>query len=448
MKDYAFFVFIIVVLLLLYWGKRAEVSELSKKLAEIESINKYVQGKKSEIEDYHVKKQTELTNLQNTIIQEKTNLEKARRETNSYIVRQKKDLDNQKQAFTLEIAQLKKDLDNQKQDFTLERERLEKILSAKTSTFPVIATMIADYTAKRDEYIAKTIEEIRPRAFKARDEVNKLKEEKKKLLAENLEYKWEIQNLYSLLPWLDEIKDEHLVPQETDCVNPTYNGKDDDAHYWLSQDEYDNLSTVEKYQRALDRYVKRRKSNAEIGKEYERYIGYLYECKGFKVEYFGIEKGLEDLGRDLVCVRGDTVHIVQCKCWSSQKQIHEKHINQLFGTTVMYYLTTINPHGTFQDFSVHIKTGKLSPVFVATTNYSETAIKFAHSLGIELIIKELGDYPRIKCNINQSTGEKIYHLPFDQQYDKVKIDKEGEFFAKTVAEAEEKGFRRAMRWFG
>ena len=55
----------------------------------------------------------------------------------------------------------------------------------------------------------------------------------------------------------------------------------------------------------------------------------------------------------------------------------------------------------------------------------------------------------IKCNINQTTGEKIYHLPFDQQYDKCIITPEtGEFYAMTVAEAEEAGFRRAMRWKG
>ena len=52
----------------------------------------------------------------------------------------------------------------------------------------------------------------------------------------------------------------------------------------------------------------------------------------------------------------------------------------------------------------------------------------------------------IKCNINEKNNGKIYHLPFDQQYDNVKIDKEGEFFAMTVQEAEEAGFRRAKRW--
>ena len=46
------------------------------------------------------------------------------------------------------------------------------------------------------------------------------------------------------------------------------------------------------------------------------------------------------------------------------------------------------------------------------------------------------NYPMIKCNINPTTKEKIYHLPFDQQYDKTIIIKNsGEFYAKDVKEA-------------
>lgn len=43
---------------------------------------------------------------------------------------------------------------------------------------------------------------------------------------------------------------------------------------------------------------------------------------------------------------------------------------------------------------------------------------------------------------------KIYHLPFDQQYDATKINSAGEFMATTIAEAENAGFRRAHKWFG
>ena len=59
-------------------------------------------------------------------------------------------------------------------------------------------------------------------------------------------------------------------------------------------------------------------------------------------------------------------------------------------------------------------------------------------------------YPCIKCNISYGEfgKEKIYHLPFDQKYDSTKITEPGECFALTVKEAEEKGFRRAFKWFG
>ena len=45
------------------------------------------------------------------------------------------------------------------------------------------------------------------------------------------------------------------------------------------------------------------------------------------------------------------------------------------------------------------------------------------------------------------TGEKIFHLPFDQQYDSVLIEEERlERYVETVAEAESLGFRHAYRW--
>ena len=62
------------------------------------------------------------------------------------------------------------------------------------------------------------------------------------------------------------------------------------------------------------------------------------------------------------------------------------------------------------------------------------------------------DYPRIKCNVGRDSygfKTKIYHLPFDQQYDNVIIEpQKGECFAFTVEEAENKGFRRAYTWHG
>lgn len=69
---------------------------------------------------------------------------------------------------------------------------------------------------------------------------------------------------------------------------------------------------------------------------------------------------------------------------------------------------------------------------------------FANKLNELYVIKKLDDYPMIKCNFNNDN--KIYHLPFDQQYYRTKIEHPGEFYAWTIEEAVNAGFRRARRY--
>jgi hypothetical protein len=79
---------------------------------------------------------------------------------------------------------------------------------------------------------------------------------------------------------------------------------------------------------------------------------------------------------------------------------------------------------------------------------SDTANEFAKRLGMVVHQNhKFKEYPCIKCNVS-AKGEKIYHLPFDQQYDNTKVINNGESYAATVGEAEGKGFRRAFRWSG
>jgi hypothetical protein len=119
------------------------------------------------------------------------------------------------------------------------------------------------------------------------------------------------------------------------------------------------------------------------------------------------------------------------------------HVSELIEENAAYLKNQTNQTSFIKDEI------KIKAYFVTSTALSETAKKFAEYLGVSY--KEslpLGDYPRIKCNINHSTGERIYHLPFDQQYNRTTIThKTGERYAYTVAEAEEKGFRRARRGY-
>jgi hypothetical protein len=210
---------------------------------------------------------------------------------------------------------------------------------------------------------------------------------------------------------------------------------------YLPREEYIKLTETEKNKRALEYYLNRRKSKWEIGRDFEMFIGYQFEKKGYKVQYFGIEKKLNDLGRDLIVETNRVINIVQCKYWSKEKTIHEKHIMQLYGTTIKYILDHPGERRT------------VGALFITHTNISDTAREFARVFRIRVIENvNLGEYPLIKCNVRISGYDQIsyiYHLPFDQQYDTVKINKkEGDFYAFTIEEAEAAGFRRAHRWHG
>jgi hypothetical protein len=151
---------------------------------------------------------------------------------------------------------------------------------------------------------------------------------------------WIIRLYEHHFPWLTELRD----PDEKAAylAGPTGEAADQDnqdpVRHWLSAQEYAALSPAERNQLSLDRYSGSRKSPWELGRDYERYIGYLREQAGGKVTY--------------------------------------------------------------------------------------------------------------KCHIARD-GERIYHLPFDQQYDRTVIEADrGECYASTVADAERAGFRRAWRWHG
>ncbi|MFQ5904125.1 MAG: hypothetical protein ACE5JO_10585, partial [Candidatus Binatia bacterium] len=119
------------------------------------------------------------------------------------------------------------------------------------------------------------------------------------------------------------------------------------------------------------------------------------------------------------------------------RTIYEKHIFQFFGTVFQ-----------FRDANA---AADVRAIFYTTTQLSDLARRFAEELDITLQENVPLDhnYPSIKCNVSKKDGSKIYHLPFDQQYDRVKIEKgKGERYCKTVEEAELFGFRRAYRFEG
>ena len=332
-------------------------------------------------------------------------------------------------------------LNNEKYKIRLKNERLEKIIKS-TSPFVDVPSLLADIELKVfDEGIRSLINRGRP-ALKAADEVRIIREKSREYRIKYREMLYKYEFLLKSFPELEKyVDDDEALKNISKCISYSeFEENTDRTSAFLSKEEWLNMSIDDRNQLALNRYKEREKSNWVIGIEYEMYIDHLLRSCGFSTLHYGIKEGLNDLGRDVIAKKKGKYYVIQCKNWSHKKEIHENVICQLFGTTLEY---KIERSEKMPDLDWD---KRVFPVLYTTTKLSNTAMKFAEKLGVQVIIKEKGEYPMIKCNIGKN-GEKIYHLPYDQQYYKVIIEEDkGEFYAWTVKEAVDAGFRRAYKY--
>lgn len=331
-----------------------------------------------------------------------------------------------------------------------EKDRMIKAiysLSVSSTPFKDSAHLIADIRTYIYDKSAFYLRHKSSPARRAADEVKRMKSIMSKEIEECNEMRYKYEFLLSTFPELKEYVEDDMATislSRTDSFEGFKEARDRAKDY-LSSEEWNALDVDDRNQLALDRYKKKNKSNWELGVEYEHYVGYLLRegrppfSGNFHVTQFGELNGLADLGRDIIAEKVDlfgrkTIYVIQCKRWSEKKSIHENTICQLFGTAIEYMLRN---KGLIEDDVV--------PVLVTTTELTKTAKEFAAYLKVLVYILPMGEYPMIKCNINGD--EKIYHLPFDQQYHRTEIKNKGEFYAMTVKEATSKGFRRAKKYF-
>lgn len=393
--------FIIIIILLITWkGAVKRSADEQHKISELQDQNTLLNSKY----------QTESANLKKALKDEKT-----------------------------AVSKLTSELDNRNTHF-------ENILKDKSESFPYLAGLMADFLTYDFEVLAKKLDwgADQKREKKVKD-IRLIRKEAKERIMIAKEAEYQLEYLKQIYPEIEEIVDcSYDDIKDMSSIEEFKENYDYTASY-LSKKEYDELDSKERNQLALDRYINsRRKSKWQIGRDYELSVGYnLYQktSNKYSVRYFGNEKRLEDLGRDLIVESHNVIKIVQCKYWSKSKEIHEKHIFQLYGTAVSYKLDN------------DCEGKEVVPVFVTNIKLSDTAKRMASYLGVEYVEEyPMFDYPRIKCNVGHDSygfKTKIYHLPFDQQYDNVIIEpQKGECFAFTVEEAENKGFRRAYTWHG
>jgi hypothetical protein len=327
-----------------------------------------------------------------------------------------------------------------KECLTTKDQLYETLKAEDIHTFTKISSLYSDYLLTQYDISSKYLSIKSHPAHKEAARIKDLKLETKAYIEQYRQMVYKYEYLLQLFPELSEYVDDFATIKQLDNLLDFKSLEDDfdRTQFYLSKQEFNTLSVNQRNQLALDRYIKGQKSRWQIGRDYELFCGLSYEKQGWDVEYSGMEKKLEDLGRDLIAKKKNEHLVIQCKYWSQDKIIHEKHIAQLFGTTIMYGMDVAD-------------TIQVRPVFITSTEISPQAKKFAMKLGVELIENHLmEEFPRIKCNVNRDEDgfeSRIYHLPFDQQYDRTKINKKNEFYAFTVDEAVNAGFRRAYRYF-
>jgi hypothetical protein len=324
--------------------------------------------------------------------------------------------------IAIDTAKKIKALEN---ELEIHRHALEPRINAE----PWLASYILQLKTATDAYALD-----RKRGYKTIKELERrFREKYKPAVAASITLKARIAEYESLFPGLSEYV-EVTTDTESDHL-------EDGGRQWLSDGEFETLSTTERNQLILDRYHTRHtKSKWQIGRDYELYIGHVFKRKGYtNIIQYGIEKKLEDLGIDIIATNPETGKIayIQCKNWSQYRTVRENTVTQLYAGALIHMLNN-NENPALAEY--HICT---------STEASDLAKQCAKILGVELHENiALGNYPSIKCHkdtANLGFGSKIYHLPIDQMYDRtISVD----HYASTVEEAERLGYRRAFRWHG
>ncbi len=172
----------------------------------------------------------------------------------------------------------------------------------------------------------------------------------------------------------------------------------------------------------------------ELGIEYERFIGYLWESKGYKVIYNGAVKGSADGGIDLIFISEFTTYVVQCKRWKKGSYINIDKIKKFHQNVKRFKKSNRELIGN----------NNLIAIFYSTVKFTSDAKKFAKRYKIDCQIKEfhtIYEYPPVKCGKTYD-GKKFYCLPFDEEFDKIQLHCDiDDSYKFTIDEAERLGYQ-------
>ncbi|MBE8949552.1 MAG: restriction endonuclease [Quinella sp. 3Q1] len=106
--------------------------------------------------------------------------------------------------------------------------------------------------------------------------------------------------------------------------------------------EKNNLSEfykIDELQSRLEKWLitvenARAENKWKYGRDYERYVGYLFEREEVSVIYNGATKGSSDGGIDLFCFKDGIVYPIQCKRW--KKKVDEEEIDKFVRAVAIF----------------------------------------------------------------------------------------------------------------
>lgn len=210
-----------------------------------------------------------------------------------------------------------------------------------------------------------------------------------------------------------------------------------------TQSQLRNYRSAIELQNRLDAWLNKVEASRasdkwKYGRDYERFIGYLFERKGYYVVYNGALEGKADGGIDLIACKDGFIHLIQCKRWRNLIGVEEieKFANAVdrFERRRSMYESKL-PHGYSKC--------KVMPIFYATNGYAKDAFNEAYWLDISLKTQpfsSIREYPPVKCVLQN--GEKVYYLPFDRDFDRVHVGVyRGGCYKFTVFDAQRAGYR-------
>jgi hypothetical protein len=418
--------------------------QLQNKLAEIDTLHTVMERLKS----YIYKKERTLT--VEKFKMERTMTDRAE-EAKQRMIKKEEEI---KRYLLERMLNIDRAMEQNEVQMKRKQEEIHKVIEEAKEGMPWLAEAFADYLHLQDLRRADYLESKSHPAPRAAEQVREIAKKRRETEKKWRRAKYLLRYWQNILPHMFDFEGETIDEMIATTLNlpeeEEIEGGIDPAVYWQGPAVKQELSYQERLPRALDNWRHRpHKSRWQAGRDYERYVAWWYWEKGFSVIPSGALLREEDLGRDVIAMRDNEIHIVQCKYWARWRTIYEKHIAQLYGNTMMYRVEEEQKRCS-KNLDLFGRQLKVKPIFITSTELSAVARRFAEVLGVEVIENfKLDDYPLVKCNVSRRTGERIYHLPFDQQYDRTEVERErGETYVRTIKEAEELGFRRAFRWHG